>query len=90
MHEMAEIKQPSNTSEENNDNKNSVGANCEVQKLVNRIACFCECDQIRGQELCESRGGRPGLPVPKSPYGLCRRKATLNIKLLHCQNSGAV
>ena len=25
------------------------------------------------QELCESRGGRPGLPVPNSPYGLCGR-----------------
>ena len=30
------------------------------------------------QELCESRGGRPGLPFPNSPYGLCGRKATLN------------
>ena len=28
---------------------------------------------------CESRGGRPGLPVPNSPYGLCERKATLNL-----------
>ena len=26
------------------------------------------------QELCDSRGGRPGLPVPNSPYGLCGRK----------------
>ena len=26
--------------------------------------------------LCESRGGRPGLPVPNSPYDLCGRKAT--------------
>ena len=32
----------------------------------------------RTQELCESRGGRPGLPAPNSPYGLCGRKATLN------------
>ena len=24
------------------------------------------------------RGGRPGLPVPNSPYGLCGRNATLN------------
>ena len=34
----------------------------------------------RTQELCESRGGRPGLPVPNSPYacGVCGRKATLN------------
>ena len=32
----------------------------------------------RVQELYESRGGRPGLPVlPNSPYGLCGRKATL-------------
>ena len=32
----------------------------------------------RAQELCENRGGRPGLPVPSSPYHLCGRKATLN------------
>ena len=32
---------------------------------------------FRAQELCESRGGRPGLPVPNSPYDLCGRKATL-------------
>ena len=32
----------------------------------------------RAQELYESRGGRPGLPVPNSPYGLCGRRATLN------------
>ena len=24
--------------------------------------------------VCESQGGRPGLPVPNSPYGLCGRK----------------
>ena len=35
----------------------------------------------RAQELCESRGGRPGLAVPNSPYGLCGRKATLNLNL---------
>ena len=34
--------------------------------------------QIRAQELCESRGGRPGLPVPNSPYSLCGREATMN------------
>ena len=31
--------------------------------------------------LCERRRGRPGLPVPNSPYyddGLCGRKASLN------------
>ena len=31
----------------------------------------------RGHELCESRGGRPGLPIPNSQYGLFGRKATL-------------
>ena len=30
------------------------------------------------RELCESRGGRPGLPIPNKPYGLCGRRATLN------------
>ena len=30
--------------------------------------------------MCESRGGRPGLPVPNSPYGLCGLKAALNLK----------
>ena len=33
------------------------------------------------QELCESRGGRPGLLVRDSPYGLCGRKATLNLNI---------
>ena len=28
------------------------------------------------QELCESWGGRPGPPVPNSPYGLYGCKAT--------------
>ena len=34
----------------------------------------------RAQEMYVkvSRGGRPGLPVPNNPYGLCGRKATLN------------
>ena len=29
--------------------------------------------------VCESWGGRPGLPVPNSPYGLCGHKATLDL-----------
>ena len=35
---------------------------------------------FRSQELCESRGGHPGLPDPNtnSPYSLCGRKATFN------------
>ena len=31
------------------------------------------------EELCKSRGGCHGLPVPNSHYGLCGRKATLNL-----------
>ena len=34
---------------------------------------------LRAQEVYESRGGRPGLPVPNSPYGLRERKATLTL-----------
>ena len=37
---------------------------------------------VRAQELCECRGGRPGLPVPNNPYSLCRCKATVNVELL--------
>ena len=36
-----------------------------------------ELDTVRAQELCESRGGRPGLTVPNSPCGLREEKATL-------------
>ena len=32
---------------------------------------------IHAQELFERRGGRHGLPVPNSPYGLRGRKVTL-------------
>ena len=40
---------------------------------------------VRAEELCESRGGRPGrIPVPNNPYGFCGRKATLS---LNCQPS---
>ena len=34
---------------------------------------------LRAQER-ENGGGRPGLSVPNSPYGLCGRKATLEEK----------
>ena len=33
----------------------------------------------RAQELCESRGGHPGLYVPDKPYAFCGRKATLSL-----------
>ena len=39
------------------------------------------------QDLCESRDGRPVLPAPNNPYGLCGRKATVNIGT---QSSAAV
>ena len=52
-------------------------------KKVNRVIAslylkgpFSRCTT----ELCESRGGRPRLPVPNGPYGLCGRKATVNNK----------
>ena len=35
-------------------------------------------ERDRAQELCESRGGRPGLPVPNKPCGFCGLKAALN------------
>ena len=37
--------------------------------------------RYRAQELHESRGGRPGLPVPDNSHGLCGRKATLNCSI---------
>ena len=47
--------------------------------FLDQHSCLvCMCGQSRVQELCESRGGHPGLPVPNSPYGLCGHKATLN------------
>ena len=46
--------------------------------------------QSRGRELCESRGGRPGLPVPNEPYaGLCGCKAaTSNTEMTARELSG--
>ena len=44
----------------------------------------------RAHELCESRGGRPGLPVPEGPYGLCGRKTTLNPKSLRFRKAKGV
>ena len=45
--------------------------------------------QVRVQDLCESRGGHPGLPVPDSLHGLSGRKSSLKKKSLG-QSSGAV
>ena len=35
--------------------------------------------ELRAHELWTSCDLRPGIPVPNSPYGLCGRKATLNV-----------
>ena len=53
------------------------------EDIKHQLIIICGCKATlhlchRGQELCGSGGGRPGLPVPKGPYGLCGRKATLN------------
>ena len=32
--------------------------------------------------MCQSRGGRPRLPVPNIPYGLCGRKTTVEEELV--------
>ena len=45
--------------------------------------------RVRVQDLCESRGGHPGLPVPNSLHGLSGRKSSLKKKSLG-QSSGAV
>ena len=37
---------------------------------------------LRAHEVCESRGGRLGLPVPNKPHGFSGRKATLNLQSL--------
>ena len=52
-----------------------------ITKRLRRIlrTGFSECS-IRGQEVCERRGGHPGLlllTVPTSPYVFCGQKATL-------------
>ena len=39
---------------------------------------------FRAQEPYGSQGGRPGRPVPNSPYGLSGHKATLNLNLSSC------
>ena len=57
---------------------------CGTAPELLKVLKYCLC----GRKLCESRGSRPGLPVPNSPYGLCGRKATLllNSELRSCVN----
>ena len=42
----------------------------------------------RAQELCESRGGRPGFPFANSPCGLCGHKVTLKNRARELCESG--
>ena len=46
---------------------------------------FLLCRYLRAQMLCESRGGRPGLPVPSSHYGLCGRNSNIELGLRHSE-----
>ena len=64
----------------------SVDVKHHISLLTIRLAGF------RAQELCESLSGRPGLPVPNSPYGLCGREATLHLNTVERerQSSGAM
>ena len=79
----------------------SFEANVEVAVLgcssltVLMFFCGCKatvnsnCQSSTAQELCESRGGRPGLPVPNSPYCFCGHKATLkNRAQALCESRG--
>ena len=53
-----------------------------AMRCIKRCLTTSDCMHAsRAQELCESRGGHPGLPVHNSPYSLCRRKVTLNLNL---------
>ena len=47
----------------------------EVKQHLNDL-----CSSVRAQELSESRGERPGLPVPDKPDGSCGRTATFKRK----------
>ena len=61
--------------------------NNQAKYLVNSwISTSRQQHSCRAQELCKSRGGHPGLPVPNSPYGLCGRKAALKLQSLEAIN----
>ena len=45
--------------------------------IKHHVYLFIYIISVRAEELCESRGGHPGLPVPNKPDGFCGRKATL-------------
>ena len=43
------------------------GRKANITTTTTTTTTTTEVFHFRGQELCESRGGRPGLPVPDSP-----------------------
>ena len=64
-------------------------------RIINKmmLAALWKKKKTHSSDECQSelrrcvkarRGGRPGLPVPNSPYGVCGHKATLN-ELDECQ-----
>ena len=65
----------------------------EVEKKKKKEEAEEEADReqrnFRAQELCESRGGRPGLPVLNTPMVSVDVKQHLKKKILK-QSSGAV
>ena len=46
-----------------------------LNMVSDELETTSNCGVLRADELCESRGGRSGLSVSNSPYGLCGRKA---------------
>ena len=63
-----------------------------ARSLINKYDCVRDADikTQESKELCERRGGRPKLPVPNSPYGLCGRERALEEVYVCVQSSGAV
>ena len=61
------------SSEHKNEHQQRISAQC-CLRIDLLIPLF-----LKVQKLCESRGGRPGLPVPNSLYGLCGHKTTQSL-----------
>ena len=59
-----------------------LGPNIKPDSFCGRKGTLNEKLPVSELKSCtESRGSRPGLPVPNKPYGFCGRKGTLNEKL---------
>ena len=56
--------------------------------VKHRVYLLGFCTELK--ELCQSKGGRPGVPVPNGPYGLRGRKATFSLNSVSCRSSEAV